>query len=68
MGIHEALQEDEQSPDPFPKRLPSIQEETKHYIFPKKLKSTEHSIMNFLDKMNIQQIFPGEVNSMKLLY
>ena len=35
-GIDEAKQEDEQSPDPRSKKmLPSIEEETKNYIFPK---------------------------------
>jgi hypothetical protein len=67
-GIHEVCQEEEQSPDFKKAGLPSIEEETKNYVFPKISKEKEFRICKFLDKMNICQVYPSEINSLKLAY
>lgn len=67
-GIDEARQDEEQSPDFKRKELPCIEEETKNYIFPKKDISKGARITMFLDKMKIKQVFPSEINSIKLAY
>lgn len=68
-GIDEAKQEDEQSPTPKCKKmLPSIEEEKKPYSFPKKKDAKEKNIEDFLEKMSIEQIFPSEINIIKLTH
>lgn len=68
-GIDEAKQEDEQSPDPKCKKtLPAIEEEKKSYFFPKKKEIKEKNIEDFLDEMNIHQVFPSEINIIKLTH
>lgn len=67
-GIDEATQDEEQSPDFKWKELPCIEEENKNYIFPKKDSSKGTRITMFLDSMGIKQVFPSEINSIKLAF
>mmetsp|Transcript_25643 Transcript_25643/g.22775 ORF Transcript_25643/g.22775 Transcript_25643/m.22775 type:complete len:109 (+) Transcript_25643:182-508(+) len=67
-GIDEVRQEDEQSPEPGRKKvLPSIKEETKGYYFPNKYEK-EEKINEFLEDIKIYQVFPSEINLIKLSY
>jgi len=65
-GINEACQEDEQSPDP--RELTSIKEESKIYVYPRKKCDQEVRISEFLDKIRVTQVFPGEINAMMIEY
>jgi len=69
-GIDEADKDEEESPSSIEKKqsaLPCIYEEDKHYILPKKCEHNKwRKISEVLDKMEIYQVFPSEVNSMRL--
>uniref|UniRef100_A0A7S3KKH2 Uncharacterized protein n=1 Tax=Euplotes crassus TaxID=5936 RepID=A0A7S3KKH2_EUPCR len=68
IGIDEASNEEEQSPEPRKNGLGVISEETGGYVFPKVKDTKELSISKFLDTLQIHQVFPSEVNMIRLKF
>ena len=68
-GIDEVSMDEEESPSlvsDSSKFLPCIEEE-KHFMIPKKWENIKYTrISSFLDKFKIFQVFPSELNSIKL--